>query len=178
MSPKQIRRFSFISLLIVTLSVVTGLVLFALKQNMNLFFTPTQVVHGEAPVHTRIRVGGMVEKGSLVRGENLEVLFKITDFSESLTIRYRGILPDLFREGQGVVAEGRLPANNVFVANEILAKHDENYMPPEVAKSLNTKKMAETTEKMTETTEKMAETTEHSKSKTESKTNEVLRPTP
>ncbi len=133
MSRKHIHRFAFIMIIIAILSLAAALILFALRQNMNLFFTPSQVFNQEAPNHTRIRVGGMVEKDSLVRGENLEVSFKITDFTKTLNIRYRGILPDLFREGQGIVAQGKLISEGVFLADEVLAKHDENYMPPEIS---------------------------------------------
>lgn len=102
-----------------------------------MFYTPTQIANGEAPVDARIRAGGMVEKGSLQRsGDSLDVKFVVTDFNKSVTITYRGILPDLFREGQGIVALGKLNANGVVVADEVLAKHDEKYMPPEVKKAL------------------------------------------
>lgn len=115
---------------------VTCLVIFALRQNMNLFFTPSQILQGEAPKIARIRIGGMVQKGSLKRDNDLGVQFVVTDFNESITVHYQGILPDLFREGQGVVALGRIQDNRHFIADEVLAKHDENYMPPEVANAL------------------------------------------
>lgn len=136
MNARQLRRLSFVLLLLLASIVIVGLILFALKQNINLFFTPSQIMKGEAPVQTRIRVGGMVEKGSVVRGENLNLHFKMTDYAETIIIQYRGILPDLFREGQGIVALGRMQSKDIFVADEILAKHDENYMPPEIAQGL------------------------------------------
>lgn len=119
------------------LSLAGGLVLYALRQNISLFYTPTQVVKGEAPVQHPIRVGGMVEKGSIIRAhKGLEVQFKITDFDKTITLSYTGILPDLFREGQGIVAEGEVIDNLHFRATQVLAKHDANYMPPEVKAAL------------------------------------------
>nr|WP_246884434.1 cytochrome c maturation protein CcmE [Pseudomonas chlororaphis] len=117
--------------------VAVGLALSALQQNINLFYTPTQIANGEAPHDTWIRAGGMVAMGSLQRSaDSLDVRFVVTDFNKSVTITYRGILPDLFREGQGIVALGKLNADGVVVADEVLAKHDEKYMPPEVTKAL------------------------------------------
>jgi cytochrome c-type biogenesis protein CcmE len=111
--------------------------MFALSQNINLFYSPTQIASGEAPHNTRIRAGGMVVDGSVVRDQqSLNVTFDITDYDQTVTVHYDGILPDLFREGQGIVAQGELDSNNVFQASEVLAKHDENYMPPEVADAL------------------------------------------
>jgi len=108
----------------------------AFKSNIMLFFDPTQIAAGEAPADERFRLGGMVEKGSLQKTPGtLDIQFLVTDFRHTVSVKYSGILPDLFREGQGVVAHGRMQGN-VFVADEILAKHDEKYMPPEVAKSL------------------------------------------
>jgi cytochrome c-type biogenesis protein CcmE len=119
------------------LAVASALVLYALRQNISLFYTPTQVATGQAPVNHSIRVGGMVEKGSIVRADQgLEVQFKITDFEQTITVTYQGILPDLFREGQGIVAEGYLTDNHLFRASQVLAKHDANYMPPEVKAAL------------------------------------------
>ncbi|WP_027977493.1 cytochrome c maturation protein CcmE [gamma proteobacterium L18] len=137
MNPLRKKRLLIIVGLLVGLGVAVGLALSALQQNINLFYTPTQIANGEAPVDTRIRAGGMVEKGSLVRSaDSLDVRFVVTDFNKNVTITYRGILPDLFREGQGIVALGKLDANGVVVADQILAKHDEKYMPPEVTKAL------------------------------------------
>ena len=108
----------------------------AFKSNIMLFFDPTQIAAGEAPSDKRFRLGGMVEKGSVQKTPGtLDIHFLVTDFKHTVPVSYSGILPDLFREGQGVVAHGRMQGN-VFVADEILAKHDEKYMPPEVAKSL------------------------------------------
>ncbi len=114
-----------------------GLALSALQQNINLFCTPTQIANGEAPQDTRIRAGGMVEAGSRSARRFAGIVeFVVTDFNKSVTISYRGILPDLFREGQGIVALGKLNADGVVVADEVLAKHDEKYTPPEVTKAL------------------------------------------
>lgn len=134
---KAQRRNRLITILILLSSI--GLAVFfvmkALQSNINLYFTPTELLSGnnskgQITPNTRIRVGGMVEKKSVIRGEDLQVQFTITDFSKSLVVQYNGILPDLFREGQGIVAMGHLTANNIFQAEEVLAKHDENYMPP------------------------------------------------
>ena len=110
----------------------------ALNENINLFYSPQQILSGEAPVGKTIRAGGMVVPGSIVRDtESLLIKFQVSDLkSAPLTIAYEGILPDLFREGQGIVALGQLNQDSVFVAEEVLAKHDENYMPPEVAAAL------------------------------------------
>jgi cytochrome c-type biogenesis protein CcmE len=114
-----------------------GLTLYALQQNINLFYSPSQIVAGEAPQGRSIRVGGLVVAGSVQRdSQSLQVGFTLTDNLNRVKVRYEGILPDLFREGQGIVARGRLTPNGVIQAQEVLAKHDENYMPPEVAASL------------------------------------------
>jgi len=114
-----------------------ALALSALQQNINLFYTPTQIAAGEAPEGTRIRAGGLVEEGSVKRtNDSLSVAFRVTDGAQAITITYQGILPDLFREGQGIVALGRVNSEGVLVADEVLAKHDENYMPPEVTQAL------------------------------------------
>jgi len=136
-NPQRKKRLFIILGLLAGVGIAVGLALSALQQNINLFYTPTQIANGEAPLDTRIRAGGMVEKGSLQRsGDSLDVRFVVTDFSKSVPITYRGILPDLFREGQGIVALGKLNAEGVVVADEVLAKHDEKYMPPEVTKAL------------------------------------------
>jgi len=127
------KRIVLVVILIVGLSVGVGLVLYALSQNINLFFTPTQLAEQSVPCHKTIRVGGMVQKGSVKRSDALNVEFTITDFRHNTKIRYSGIMPDLFKEGQGVVALGKVAANGEFVAEQVLAKHDENYMPPEIA---------------------------------------------
>jgi cytochrome c-type biogenesis protein CcmE len=113
------------------------LALQAFRSNVMFFFDPSQVAAGQVPVGERFRLGGMVTKGSVQRASgSLEVRFVVTDFAKQVPVLYSGVLPDLFREGQGVVANGRLRADGTFVADEVLAKHDENYMPPEVARSL------------------------------------------
>ena len=138
MNPLRKKRLIIILAIVVGVGAAVALALSALQQNINLFYTPTQIANGEAPLDTRIRAGGMVEAGSLKRsGDSLDVQFVVTDFNKSVTIQYRGILPDLFREGQGIVALGKLNAQGVVVADEVLAKHDEKYMPPEVTKALN-----------------------------------------
>ncbi|WP_312465801.1 cytochrome c maturation protein CcmE, partial [Stutzerimonas kunmingensis] len=117
--------------------IAVALALSALQQNINLFYTPTQIAAGEAPEGTRIRAGGLVEEGSVKRtNDSLSVAFRVTDGAQAITITYQGILPDLFREGQGIVALGRVNSEGVLVADEVLAKHDENYMPPEVTQAL------------------------------------------
>ena len=131
------RKLMVIVFILVVLSIVSFLVLYALRQNISLFYTPTQVVQGDAPTKRSIRVGGMVEKGSIMRApKGLEVHFKVTDYDKTITISYEGILPDLFREGQGIVAEGELIDRHHFRATRVLAKHDEKYMPPEVKAAL------------------------------------------
>ncbi len=137
MSPKQKQRFIMVSLLISGLAVGIGLVLVALNENINLFFTPTQVVTGQAPQEQRFRIGGLVVPDSVDKFEGeLTIRFKLTDTSEDVQIEYAGILPDLFREGQGIVVEGILDDAGVFIADQVLAKHDENYMPPEAELAL------------------------------------------
>lgn len=137
MHPKRKKRLTHLLLIGSVLLLAVLLVLYALRQNISLFYTPTQSVLGEAPKFKTIRVGGMVEKGSVVRdSQDLLVTFKVTDFSNAIIIRYHGILPDLFREEQGIVAQGQFNDSGMFIAKEILAKHDENYMPPEVRDSL------------------------------------------
>jgi len=135
--PLRKKRLYIVLAILAGVGIAVALALSALQENINLFYTPTQIANGEAPKDTRIRAGGMVEKGSLQRsGDSLDVQFVVTDFARNVTIRYRGILPDLFREGQGIVALGKLDADGVLVADEVLAKHDEKYMPPEVTKAL------------------------------------------
>jgi cytochrome c-type biogenesis protein CcmE len=136
-NPVRKKRLYIILAILAGVGVAVALALSALQQNINLFYTPTQIANGEAPQDTRIRAGGMVEEGSVQRsGDSLDVQFVVTDFAKRVTIRYHGILPDLFREGQGIVALGKLNGDGVLVADEVLAKHDENYMPPEVTKAL------------------------------------------
>ncbi|MEO0438942.1 MAG: cytochrome c maturation protein CcmE [Pseudomonadota bacterium] len=158
MHPVRRQRLWVVVSIVLFSSAAVGLVVYALRQNINLFYPPADVVAGKAPLNTPIRVGGMVVEGSLVRSnESLEVRFEVTDFVESVTVVYEGILPDLFAEGEGVVASGRLRDSQstgsglalieagsgvslptvALIADEVLAKHDENYMPPEVAEALN-----------------------------------------
>lgn len=137
MHPKRKQRLILILFLLVGFSIVIGLALYALSENINLFYNPTQISQGEAPQGARIRAGGMVVTGSVTRdNETLANKFSLTDYNAVIHVEYTGILPDLFREGQGIVALGRLNPDNVLIADEVLAKHDENYMPPEVAESL------------------------------------------
>jgi len=137
MNPKRKQRLILVIFLVVGFSVVIGLAMFTLTKNINLFYSPAQIATGEAPEGARIRAGGMVVEGSVKRDTNsLAIHFQLTDYEAKVDVEYTGILPDLFREGQGIVALGRLNKNNVLVADEVLAKHDENYMPPEVAYAL------------------------------------------
>ena len=137
MNPIRKKRLYIVLAILAGVGIAVALALSALQQNINLFYTPTQIADGEAPQDTRIRAGGMVADGSLKRtGDSLDVEFVVTDFANDVTIRYRGILPDLFREGQGIVALGKLNADGELIADEVLAKHDEKYMPPEVTKAL------------------------------------------
>ncbi len=117
-------------------TIAIGLALLALRENINLFFSPSQIVDGTAPSNTTIRLGGMVVAGSIQRGKNLGVTFVLTDLAEQVTVAYEGILPDLFREGQGIVTQGKLDSTGRFLAEQVLAKHDETYMPPEVNDAL------------------------------------------
>ena len=136
MKPRQ-RRFLWIGAGVVLLGVATALVLNAFQSNLVFFFTPTQVAQNEAPRDRTFRIGGLVEEGSVVREKDaLTVRFKVTDTARAIPVVFSGILPDLFKEGKGVVAQGRIGADGVFKANEVLAKHDENYMPPEAAHAL------------------------------------------
>lgn len=138
MHPKRRNKLLIILGLLAATGVIVGLVLYALSQNINLFFSPTDMAQGKAPIDQRIRAGGMVREGSLERAtDSLKVRFVITDFVEDVAVDYTGILPDLFREGQGIVAQGKMNDEGVFIADEVLAKHDENYMPPEVLQALN-----------------------------------------
>lgn len=137
MHPIRRKRLSIILLVLLVTGLAVALVLYALRQNINLFYTPSQISNNEAPHGVTIRVGGLVEDGSLKQqGDSLKSVFRVTDIENSVTIAYEGILPDLFMEGQGVVARGQLGQDSVFVAEEVLAKHDENYMPPEVQEAL------------------------------------------
>ena len=137
MHPKRKKRLTLILFMVLGVSTAVGLLMYSLSQNINLFMTPTQIASGEAPVGRTIRAGGLVEPGTVERDDSgLGVRFVVTDGRSEVTIAYEGILPDLFREGQGIVAMGKLGEDGVFVASEVLAKHDENYMPPEVKDAL------------------------------------------
>jgi cytochrome c-type biogenesis protein CcmE len=135
MTRKQ-RRLSLIGAALGVLALAVALVLGALKDSIVFFNSPTDVVEKHVNPGTRIRIGGLVKEGSVWRGDGLAVRFDVTDGKSTVPVAYRGLLPDLFREGQGVVAEGALGSDGVFTAREVLAKHDENYMPPEVAKAI------------------------------------------
>lgn len=137
MNAQRQRKLTLIGIIFLILSIASALILYALRQNISLFYSPNDVVLGSAPKHTLIRVGGMVVKGSVQRGQSLQVNFTITDYKQAMQIHYQGILPDLFREGQGIVAQGELNDQGDFDAVEILAKHDEKYMPPEVRSALS-----------------------------------------
>jgi cytochrome c-type biogenesis protein CcmE len=131
------RRMLLVGLLLLGVGTAAALILAALNQNMSLFFSPTQVSVGEAPHGHPFRLGGLVAEGSVSRSqEGLNVRFAITDGANAVPVSFTGILPDLFREGQGIVARGRLQQDGIFLAEEVLAKHDENYMPPEVHEAL------------------------------------------
>jgi len=131
------RRLALVLGIVAGVSIAGALALSAFRQNVTFFFDPTQVAAGQVPTGDRFRLGGMVTQGSLHRAPgSLEVHFMVTDFSHDVPVSYTGVLPDLFREGAGVVAHGRLRPDGTFVADEVLAKHDEKYMPPEVARSL------------------------------------------
>lgn len=136
MTPKR-KRLWLVLGSVAVLGCAATLVLTALSDNIVFFYSPTQMVEKQIPPERRFRMGGLVEAGSVTKSPDGQVTrFKVTDTNKTVDVVYRGLLPDLFREGQGVVAEGSLGSDGVFAAREILAKHDENYMPPEVAKAL------------------------------------------
>ena len=143
MKPRTKRLIAILGGLAV-LGVATALVLSAFQENLVFFFTPTQVAANEAPKGRLFRIGGMVEKGSVQRS-GVEVRFVVTDTAKTIPVVYRGPLPDLFREGKGVVAQGTLGVDGVFTAREVLAKHDENYMPPEAAHAVESAQKAQKT---------------------------------
>ena len=130
----------FVALLVAGVAAATGLVIAAMGENMLYFYSPSQIGAGEAPSGPSIRVGGLVVDGSVQRGQGLEVSFALTDGAATVDVVYAGILPDLFREGQGIVASGALESGRRLRAEEVLAKHDENYMPPEVAEAMESAK--------------------------------------
>ena len=142
MKPRH-KRFVYIGLGLLALAGATLLILNAFQSNLVFFFTPTQVANGDVPHGRGFRIGGMVEAGSLTReGDGLTVHFIVTDFAQRVPVTFKGILPDLFKEGKGAVAQGQLGADGTFLASEVLAKHDENYMPPEAADALAKAKAA------------------------------------
>lgn len=130
------RRLVLIGSSLGVLALAAALVLSALKDSIVFFNSPTDVVEKHVQPGTRIRLGGLVKPGSVQRGDHLAVRFQVTDGKSAIAVNYQGILPDLFREGQGVVAQGRLQNDKTFIASEVLAKHDEKYMPPEAAQAL------------------------------------------
>ncbi len=130
------KRFGFLLVGLVVLGAASWLVFNALGNNLSYFFSPTEVAENKVPSDHIFRLGGLVQPGTLERGEKLTVHFDVTDNAHSVKVAYTGILPDLFKEGQGVIAQGRMSPEGIFVADEVLAKHDENYMPPEVADAL------------------------------------------
>ena len=136
MTPRR-RRMVLVGLIVLGVGAATAFALAAFKDNLLYYYPPTDVTAGKAPADRVFRLGGMVEEGSLKREPgSMEVRFVVTDFQNDVTVSYSGVLPDLFREGQGVITRGQLGPGGVFVAQEVLAKHDENYMPPAVAESL------------------------------------------
>ncbi|GAO36512.1 cytochrome C biogenesis protein CcmE [Sulfuricella sp. T08] len=140
------KKLLLVAIAVIALGVIAALVLNAFRSNLVFFFSPTQVVKGEAPRDRSFRVGGLVEKGSLVREKDgVTAHFRVTDTMQTISVDYTGLLPDLFKEGKGVVAEGRLTDSGVFVATQVLAKHDENYMPPEAASALEQAQKAQKT---------------------------------
>jgi cytochrome c-type biogenesis protein CcmE len=137
MTPTRRRRLLLVCGILAGVAIAGTLALQAFRDNVMFFFDPSQVAAGEVQGGQRFRLGGMVEKGSIRKTPGtLDVEFVVTDFNHDVNVRYTGVLPDLFKEGQGVVAHGRLESGGVFVADEVLAKHDEKYMPPEVSRSL------------------------------------------
>jgi cytochrome c-type biogenesis protein CcmE len=135
LSPRQ-TRFALIAGGVLVLAAAAAFVLNAFQSNLVFFFTPTQVLNGEAPQNKTFRIGGLVKMGSLQRN-GTDVSFVVTDTAQEIAVRYSGLLPDLFKEGKGVVAQGRLDAQGQLNATEVLAKHDENYMPPEAQHALD-----------------------------------------
>lgn len=136
MKPRTRRGLAILAGL-ATLGIASALVLNAFQSNLVFFFSPSQIVAKEAPIERNFRIGGLVEEGSLKRdGQSLTVNFVVTDMAQRVPVSYTGMLPDLFKEGKGVVAQGQLGSDGVFAAREVLAKHDENYMPPEAAEAL------------------------------------------
>lgn len=137
MHPIRKQRLQVVILIVVAASVAAGLIAYMLGQNANYFYTPSQIAAGEAPINVSIRAGGMVVEGSVLRSQDsLDTRFKVTDGAASVEVVYSGILPDLFAEGEAAVATGILDTNKLLTARQVLAKHDENYTPPEVAEAM------------------------------------------
>lgn len=143
MTATQLTRFKVMAIILVGVAIAAALTLYALRQKVSLFYTPTQVLEGEAPSSRTIRVGGIVVQKSVKHAaESLDVTFELSDTANDIVVHYSGVLPDLFKEGQGVVVQGRVNRANEIIAKQVLAKHDENYMPPEVMKSVNQAKFS------------------------------------
>lgn len=144
MNPKRKQKLILVCAMVAGVGIALALFLNVFKNNIQLFYTPTEVVEGKVPEGAEFKVGGLVAANSVSResGDGLTVEFELTDNGESVPVRYTGILPDLFREGQGTVSVGKLNSDGVFIASKVLAKHDENYMPPEVADALEKTKEA------------------------------------
>jgi cytochrome c-type biogenesis protein CcmE len=141
MHPVRKRKLILIIFMLLGIGLAAGFALYALQKNINLFFTPSQVLAGEAPKDKPFRLGGIVQAGSVKRdAKSLYVSFVVSDTKKGMIVKYQGILPDLFREGQGVVMDGKLSPDSIFIAHEVLAKHDENYMPPQLEKALKNEK--------------------------------------
>lgn len=137
MNKLQKKRLYFVVLFIIGISIAAGLILYALKQNINVFMTPSQFAAINTPTDYQFRLGGMVKPNSIhYDNKDVSVEFVVTDSKHDLTVRYNGVLPDLFREGKGVIAEGSVNASGVFIATQVLAKHDENYMPRTVYQTI------------------------------------------
>ena len=140
LTAKNKSRLYFVIALLLGVVIAASLIIYGLSKNMVYFYTPTQVINKEAPINKSIRVGGMIVPGSIIKSKSsLNVIFQINDLKNTISISYDGLLPDLFGENQGVVVTGSLDSKSNFVANEVLAKHDENYMPPEVADMMGIK---------------------------------------
>ncbi len=138
MTPARKKRLALIALMVTGIAIGVGFALKSLDENIMFFLTPSEVAQGQAPQGRLFRIGGMVVNGSVNRpGDGLTVEFDLTDNTSNLTVRYTGILSDLFREGQGIIANGEMGEDGAFVAQQVLAKHDENYMPPEVAAAMS-----------------------------------------
>ena len=145
MKPRH-KKLALIALVVIALGVAVALVLNAFNSNLVFFFSPTQVANGEAPTGRAFRIGGLVEVGSVKReADGLTTRFVVTDTARTMPVTYTGILPDLFKEGKGVVAEGSLGPDGIFAATQVLAKHDENYMPPEAASAIEQAQKAQQT---------------------------------